>query len=157
MQLTCILISEVLEAAYNKSLVVLTGECPTVGIAGGYTQGGGHSALATNFGLSADNTLQFEVVTADGQFLTASASENSDLYWALSGGGAGNYAVVLSMTVKAYPDAYIGGAKLSFTTDGISNDTFDQAVHAFHSSLSAIVEAGSTVIAAHKPTVSLKL
>ena len=77
-----------------KGLVVVTGECPTVGLAGGYTQGGGHSALSTQFGLGADQTLEFEVVTAAGKVVTASRSENSDLFWALSGGGAGNYGVV---------------------------------------------------------------
>jgi hypothetical protein len=77
--------------------VVVGGECPTVGIAGGYTQGGGHSALSTEFGLAADQTLSFEIVTAAGELVTASRSENSDLYWALSGGGAGNYGIVVSM------------------------------------------------------------
>jgi len=76
---------EILEAASAQGLVVVGGECPTVGIAGGYTQGGGHSALSTEFGLAADQTLQFEVVTASGDLVTASRTENSDLYWALSG------------------------------------------------------------------------
>ncbi|KNG88209.1 FAD binding domain protein [Aspergillus nomiae NRRL 13137] len=86
---------QILNAAHAKGLAVVTGECPTVGLAGGYIQGGGHSALSTKFGLGADNTLAFEVVTADGQLVTASRTQNSDLYWALSGGGAGNYGVVI--------------------------------------------------------------
>lgn len=45
---------EAYEAAHAKELAVVGGECPTVGIAGGYTQGGGHSALASKFGLAAD-------------------------------------------------------------------------------------------------------
>lgn len=140
--------SDILAAAHDEGLVVVTGECPSVGIAGGYTQGGGHSALATSFGLSADNTLEWEVVTADGELLTASPSENSDLYWALSGGGGGTYAVVLSMTVKAHPDAYVTGAELTFSAagSGISNDTFDGAVDAFHTALPAMVDAGSLVL-----------
>ena len=64
---------------------------------GGYVQGGGHGPLAASYGLAADNTLEFEVVTVDGRHLIASPIQNSDLYWALSGGGAGNYAVVLSL------------------------------------------------------------
>ncbi|ESU07826.1 hypothetical protein FGSG_12127, partial [Fusarium graminearum PH-1] len=51
---------EVLEAARSRGLVVVGGECPTVGIAGGYSQGGGHSALSTSFGLSVDNVLSWE-------------------------------------------------------------------------------------------------
>lgn len=73
---------ELLGAAKALGRVAITGECPTVGVAGGYTQGGGHSALSTNFGLGADQTLSFEVVTAGGELVTASRTENSDLYWA---------------------------------------------------------------------------
>lgn len=74
---------ELLTAANALGRVAITGECPTVGVAGGYTQNGGHSALSTNFGLGADQTLAFEVVTASGEVVTASKTENSDLYWAL--------------------------------------------------------------------------
>jgi FAD/FMN-containing dehydrogenase len=62
---------EILKAASAQGLVVVSGECPTVGLAGGYTQGGGHSALSTEFGLAADQTLEFEVVTAAGELVTA--------------------------------------------------------------------------------------
>ncbi|KAJ5482960.1 FAD-linked oxidoreductase patO [Penicillium diatomitis] len=137
---------QVMEAAHAKGLLVVGGECPTVGIAGGYTQGGGHSAMSTAFGLSADNTLQFEVVTADGKLITASACQNSDLYWALSGGGAGNYGVVVSMTIKAHQDAIVGGASLQFTRSGISADLFYEAVAQFHQLLPAMIDTGATVI-----------
>ncbi|KAH7337341.1 hypothetical protein BKA66DRAFT_507228, partial [Pyrenochaeta sp. MPI-SDFR-AT-0127] len=103
---------EAVTAAAGQGLVVITGTCPTVGAAGGYIQGGGHSALSTNFGLGADQTLEFEVATAAGKIVKASRTQNSDLYWALSGGGGGTYAVVLSVTVRAYPDAKVGGASL---------------------------------------------
>jgi FAD/FMN-containing dehydrogenase len=52
---------EVLEAANAQGLTVVSGECATVGLAGGFTQGAGHSALSTTFGLAADQTLSFEV------------------------------------------------------------------------------------------------
>lgn len=74
---------ELMEAAAALDRVAVSGECPTVGVVGGYTQSGGHSALSTSFGLAADQTLSFEVVTAGGEFVTASKTENSDLYWAL--------------------------------------------------------------------------
>lgn len=48
--------------AHNRSLVVVGGNCPTVGIAGGYTQGGGHSPLSSKFGMAADQALEWEVV-----------------------------------------------------------------------------------------------
>ncbi|KAJ5822643.1 hypothetical protein N7447_004983 [Penicillium robsamsonii] len=137
---------QILEAASAKGLVVVTGECPTVGLAGGYTQGGGHSALSTKFGLGADNTLEFEVVTAAGKLVKASRSENADLFWALSGGGAGNYGVVMSIVVKAHKDAPIAGAALQFTAANITTDTFYEAVSQFHSLLPAMVDQGVTVI-----------
>lgn len=137
---------DVFDATTGKGLAVVGGECPTVGITGGYTQGGGHSALSTSFGLSADNVLEWEAVTADGELVTASRTNNTDLYWALSGGGAGNYAVVLSMTVKTHPDAPIGAATLSFYAATMSNDTFYEAIKAFHVALPAMVDAGSMVV-----------
>ncbi|ORY11333.1 putative isoamyl alcohol oxidase [Clohesyomyces aquaticus] len=92
------------EAAAAVGLRVLGGECPTVGIAGGFTQGGGHSILSFSYGLSADQVLEWEVVTANGSLVIASPTKNADLYWALSGGGGGTYGVTLSLTAKAHPD-----------------------------------------------------
>ncbi|KAK1760971.1 hypothetical protein QBC47DRAFT_18975 [Echria macrotheca] len=137
---------EILEAARDRGQVVVTGECSTVGLAGGYTQGGGHSALSTTFGLSADNTLEFEVVTADGRLVTASRSKNADLYWALSGGGGGNYGVVVSLTVKTFPDQKVGGASLSFFAATTPTEVFFQAIDAFHAALPAMISAGSMVV-----------
>jgi FAD/FMN-containing dehydrogenase len=88
----------------------------TVGIAGGYTQGRGHSAISTSFGLAADNVLNWEVVTANRKLVNANSKENSDLYWALNGGGGSTYGVVVSMTVKAHKETAFGGASLSFFT-----------------------------------------
>ncbi|KAJ3341175.1 hypothetical protein HDU93_005584 [Gonapodya sp. JEL0774] len=136
---------EALAAAKEKGLVVIGGECPTVGIAGGYTQGGGHSALSTSFGLAADNVLEWEAITADGEYIVANKYINRDLYWALSGGGGGTYAVVLSVTVKAFPDARVGGAKIVFF-NGPTQANFTKAVEAFHSALPAIVDSGAMVV-----------
>lgn len=120
---------EVYQAASRHGLRVVGGSCPTVGKAGGFTQGYGHGPLGATYGLGADNTLEFEVVTVDGKHLTASPTENADLYWALSGGGSGNYAVVISTTVKAYKDGPLAGASFSFlNTDA---DAFWSAVAAW--------------------------
>ncbi|KAL4893189.1 FAD/FMN-containing dehydrogenase [Aspergillus ambiguus] len=137
---------QVLDATRGTGHVLVGGECPTVGLAGGYTQGGGHSALSTVFGLGADQTLSFEVVTASGDVVTASRTENDDLYWALSGGGAGNYGVVTSVTVKAHPDGTVSGAGLQFSAANITSDVFFEAVERFHTLLPAMVDAGTTVI-----------
>ncbi|KAF4781198.1 FAD binding domain-containing protein [Colletotrichum scovillei] len=137
---------DVMEAAHNAGLAVVGGECPTVGIAGGYTQGGGHSALSTSFGLSADNVLEWQVVIANGTLLTASQTENADLYWALSGGGPGNWGVVTSMTVKAHADAKFGGATLVMMAADNDNTAFFNAIDAFHEELAGMVDGGSMVV-----------
>ncbi|KAF2850038.1 FAD-binding domain-containing protein [Plenodomus tracheiphilus IPT5] len=129
-----------LKAGANN-LTVVTGECPTVGLAGGYTQSGGHSPLSSTFGLGADNTLAFEVVTADGELVTASrtSSKHSDLFWALSGAGAGNYGVVVSMTVRAHPEAITTGANFTIADPSLNYS----AIHrAWHAALPAIVDSG---------------
>jgi FAD/FMN-containing dehydrogenase len=137
---------EAMEAAQAEGLVTVGGECPTVGIAGGYSQGGGHSALSTSFGLGADQTLSWEVVTAQGKLIIASRFENPDIYWALSGGGGGTYGVVLSLTSKAHPDNIIGGATLTFLSSSTTIDKFYEGVTAFHVSLPAIIDAGFMVV-----------
>ncbi|KAH7134114.1 isoamyl alcohol oxidase [Dactylonectria macrodidyma] len=137
---------EIMEAARDKGLVVVGGECPTVGIAGGYTQGGGHSAISTSFGLSADNVLNWEVVTASGKLVNANRAQNSDLYWALSGGGGSTYGVVVSMTVKTHEDTVFGGASLSFFTTSNSQSVFYEAIQDFHEELPAMVDAGTMVV-----------
>ncbi|SPJ76039.1 probable isoamyl alcohol oxidase [Fusarium torulosum] len=137
---------EALAAAHAENLVVVTGECPSVGLAGGYTQGGGHSALSTNFGLAADNTLEFEVVTADGKLVKANRSQNRDLYWALSGGGSGNYGVVISATVRAHPEAKVSGAKFLITAPEGNPELIYDAIDAFHAALPKIVNSHVMII-----------
>ncbi|TGO53083.1 hypothetical protein BCON_0130g00280 [Botryotinia convoluta] len=66
---------EAYEIAAENGLRVVGGFCPNVGMAGGYVQGGGHGPLGATYGLSADNALEFEVVTADGRHLIATLTE----------------------------------------------------------------------------------
>lgn len=137
---------EALAAAHAADSVVVTGECPSVGLAGGYTQGGGHSALSTIYGLAADNVLEFEVVTPTGKLVTASRTKNADLYWALSGGGGGNYGVVTSMTVQLHPEAMVSGAKFTAVPPEDSPDTIYDMIDAFHAALPGIVDQGVMII-----------
>ncbi|GME28821.1 FAD/FMN-containing isoamyl alcohol oxidase MreA [Neofusicoccum parvum] len=133
-------------AADAAGLAVVGGECPTVGIAGGYSQGGGHSALASKYGLAADQVLEWEVVDGTGEVLVANRQENSDLYWALSGGGGGTYGVVTSMTSKAHEDIPVAGANLTFSAEGLTADTYYEAVGAWHTALPKVVDAGAMVV-----------
>ncbi|KAK1977134.1 FAD binding domain-containing protein [Colletotrichum cereale] len=133
-------------AAHAKGLVVVGGNSPTVGIAGGYTQGGGHGPLVSKYGLSADQVLEWEVVTAGGKTVVATPTQNSDLYWALSGGGGGVYAAVLSVTLKAYPDTIVSSANLTFSSAGIAEEAFSGVVKTYLKSLPSIVDAGAVSI-----------
>jgi FAD/FMN-containing dehydrogenase len=84
-----------------------------VGLAGGFTLGGGHSPLATKFGLAADQVLEWEVITAKGELLTVTPTQNPDLFWALYGGGR-TYGIAVSMTARFYSSLPATAAKLSF-------------------------------------------
>jgi hypothetical protein len=79
----------------------------SVSVAGGWSQAGGHAWLSMEYGLGADNILEYKVVTADGNVTIANAVSNPDLFWAMRGGGAGTWGVVVEATMKAYPQPKI--------------------------------------------------
>ena len=135
-----------LQAASPAGLRVVAGSCPSVGIAGGYTQGAGHSVLSSQYGLGADQVLEWEVVTANGKRVIATPRQNTDLYFALSGGGPGTYGVVISMTVRAHQDGPVSSAVLSFAAKGTSKEAYWKAIAAWHTQLPALVDSGATAV-----------
>jgi len=78
------------------------GGCTSVGVAGGFIQGGGFGSWSKKYGTGAAGMLEAEVVTADGKRLVANACQNQDLFWALRGGGGGTYGVVTSVTLMTH-------------------------------------------------------
>ncbi|MGB5377687.1 FAD-binding oxidoreductase [Muriicola sp.] len=92
---------EVDHATHPFGLAVPAGIISTTGV-GGLTLGGGVGHLSRKYGLTIDNLLEADMVLADGSFVTVSATQNTDLFWAIRGGG-GNFGVITSFKFQAHP------------------------------------------------------
>jgi FAD/FMN-containing dehydrogenase len=103
------------DAAHAFGLATTGGIISTTGV-GGLTLGGGIGYLARGFGLSSDNLLSADVVTADGRSIVASESENADLFWAIRGGG-GNFGVVTSFEFRLLPLREIYGGPMFYEVE----------------------------------------
>jgi hypothetical protein len=86
----------------NFGMAIPAGSCPSVGV-GGHTLGGGFGLIARKFGLACDTVVGLEMIDATGEILVVSESENPDLFWALRGGGAGNFGIVTRFIFQAHP------------------------------------------------------
>jgi FAD/FMN-containing dehydrogenase len=106
-------------ATYAFGMATTGGIIASTGIAG-LTLGGGIGYLTRAFGLSCDNLISADVVTADGRFLVASKRQNEDLFWALQGGG-GNFGVVTSFEYQLHPVKDIVAGLFFFPLDHARN------------------------------------
>jgi FAD/FMN-containing dehydrogenase len=103
------------DATHAHGLASTGGIISTTGV-GGLTLGGGIGYLTRGHGLAIDNLVSAEVVTADGRRVTASESENDDLFWALRGGG-GNFGVVTAFEFRLHPLTEVYGGPLFFEAE----------------------------------------
>src|SRR5499425_1795784 len=106
------------KATQHFGLATTLGACPTVGIAG-LTLGGGEGALMPKYGAACDNLLSARVVTVDGREVEASQDSNSDLFWAIRGGG-GNFGVATAFQYRLYPVTEVLAGALEYPVGGIS-------------------------------------
>ena len=104
---------DVYDRLWQHRVTVPAGTCPTVGIAG-LTLGGGIGFAARKFGLTCDNLLEATVVTADGSARLCNAHSNPDLYWALRGGGGGNFGIVTRLVFRTHPVANVATCTLEW-------------------------------------------
>jgi len=105
----------------GTGLIPIGGGCSSVGLAG-FIQGGGYSFVSRSYGMSADNVRSATLVLADGSVRTVgidSSGEDGELFWALRGGGGGNWGVVVSMDIDVHPPKSdkMFTAKLRFAAD----------------------------------------
>lgn len=96
-----------------------TGTCPSVG-ASGHALGGGLGANSRHAGLLCDQLLSASVVLPGGQAVTASNASNPDLFWALRGGGGGNFGVTTSLTFATFPTTDLDVVNLNFPPEALA-------------------------------------
>jgi FAD/FMN-containing dehydrogenase len=96
--------------AHEHGLAMSTGDTGSVGV-GGLVTGGGIGWFVRKYGLAADRLRSAQVVLADGRLVTASATENADLFWAIRGGG-GNFGIVVEFEFELVPVRHITGGAI---------------------------------------------
>lgn len=112
-------LSDLYHRLWAAGVTTPAGTCPGVGIAG-LTLGGGVGFLGRQFGLTCDQLLAVELVDANGEAIQASATEHADLFWALQGGGGGNFGIATSFTLRVYPIGNVALYTLSWPWDDLA-------------------------------------
>jgi FAD/FMN-containing dehydrogenase len=110
---------ELYRGLWEHGVTLPGGTCPGVGIAG-LTLGGGVGYLSRQYGLTCDNLLAVELVDAEGSVLRASEREHADLFWALRGGGGGNFGIATAFTFRVHAIADVGICTVTWPWDDVA-------------------------------------
>ncbi|KAK6375522.1 hypothetical protein LTR64_003647 [Lithohypha guttulata] len=134
---------DVYAAAAEQKRVVVGGHARTVGAAGGWFTGGGHSAWSNKYGLGIDNVLELHIVTAAGEHKTLNKYTNSDYFWAIRGGGGCAFGVITSVIYRTYPEPNHIQA-VFVQVNATSVESFKQAIEGTFQAIDAMTAAGYT-------------
>ncbi|PVH75376.1 FAD binding domain protein [Cadophora sp. DSE1049] len=130
-------------SAMAQGRLVTTGQDPSVG-PGGYIQNGGHGPLSSTYGLGSQQVLQVTVATTTGEVLVANDAQNKDLFWAIRGGGGGQFGVVTEYVIKHFPqpsNVVFGSMSISTIGEVGANSSWDAAAVLFKA-LPDLMDAG---------------
>jgi FAD/FMN-containing dehydrogenase len=149
-------LGEVYGSLLEHGSVIPGGSCPSVGIAG-LTLGGGLGIIGRTHGLTSDSLLRVQVVLADGRVLGCDEHHDEDLFWALRGGGAGNFGVVTELTFRTSPAPDATNFHLSWPFSGAARaiDAWQGWAPSGPHELSASLVIGAGPNIEEPPTVEL--
>ncbi|EEH07998.1 FAD binding domain-containing protein [Histoplasma capsulatum G186AR] len=139
-----VVLTDLYKALSKKGVVAVAGLAHTVAAPGGYIQGGGHSPLGPWKGMASDNALEFEVITPKGDLITVNEFQNSDLFWALRGGGGGTFGVVASVTIRTWPDPPMVLGSVNISTSLDNSKGYWAAVKELHAALPELSKNGAS-------------
>ncbi|KAK2757894.1 hypothetical protein FQN54_004300 [Arachnomyces sp. PD_36] len=136
---------DIYEAAAEEGVTFTGGAAQTVGAAGGYMTGGGHSPFAHFYGLAVDNLLEVNLVNADGEHITINSYCDPEYFYAIRGGGGSSWGVVTSATFKTHPlPTHIQVGMVQFNVTDNSTSTLRTVLEKGLQTIPSITEAGYT-------------
>ncbi|EEP82063.1 predicted protein [Uncinocarpus reesii 1704] len=134
---------DVYRAAAEEGVIVVGGSAQTVGAAGGYLTGGGHSAFSHFYGLAVDNLLEVNLVDAKGERRTLNQYTDPEYFYALRGGGGCAWGIITSVTYKTHPNpSHIQVGFLQFNVT--NNSTLRAVLEKSLRGLVSVTDAGYT-------------
>ncbi|KMP02044.1 hypothetical protein CISG_09300 [Coccidioides immitis RMSCC 3703] len=134
---------DVYRAAAENGVIVVGGSARTVGAAGGYLTGGGHSPFSHFYGLAVDNLLEVNLVDANGTPRTINQYTDPEYFYALRGGGGSAWGVITSVTYKTHPSpSHIQVGLVQFNVT--NNSTLRAVIEKCLQELPSITDAGYT-------------